>query len=381
MKKVGFIGWRGLVGSVLIQRLIAEQDFRRIHPVFFSTSQSGKTTTQLTDIALGSTELNGSQSILLQDAYDLEALQALDIIVTCQGSDYTQRLFQPLRQRGWKGYWIDASAALRSHPESIIVLDPVNLPLVVRGLEKGIKTFVGGNCTVSLLLMALGGLFSHEVVEWVSMATYQAASGGGAAHIRELLIQASLLHADIAVDLTTTSSAILAIERQITAKALSGELPTAHFKVPLVNNLIPWIDNRMSNGQSREEWKSQTEVHKILGCAQPIPIDGLCVRVASLRCHSQALTIKLKRTLSMRTLEQMLVSHNQWVKFIDNQPEITLQSLTPLAVSGTLSIPIGRLRKLTLGPNYLAAFTVGDQLLWGAAEPLRRMLNILLDAG
>lgn len=371
MKTIGFVGWRGLVGSVLLRRLQEEQTLRQCHPVFFSTSQAGQL----------ASPLGPNQHYNLHNADDLDALQALDILITCQGSDYTQRLYPPLRQRGWQGYWIDASAQLRHHPESVIILDPVNRPLITRALEQGIKTFVGGNCTVSLLLMALGGLFAHGVVEWISMATYQAASGAGAAALHELLQQLYQLHGAIALNPQDPSHSLLDLEHQLTAKARSGELPMNNLGSPLAHNVIPWIDSRLDSGQSREEWKSQAEAHKILGSDQPIPIDGLCVRVAALRCHSQALTIKLKQNLSLPTLEQMIATHNPWVKVIDNQPEATQQCLTPTAVAGSLSIPIGRLHKLTLGPDYLAAFTVGDQLLWGAAEPLQRMLALLLEVG
>jgi aspartate-semialdehyde dehydrogenase len=369
MKTIGFIGWRGLVGSVLLQRLQEEGTLRQCHPVFFSTSQAGQ----------NATPLGPHQYYSLHDADNLEALQALDIIVTCQGSDYTQRLYDPLRQRGWQGYWIDAAATLRHHPESVIILDPVNRPLIMRALEQGIKTFVGGNCTVSLLLMALGGLFAHGVVDWISMATYQAASGAGAAALRELLQQLSQLHGVNSFTPEDPSASLLDLERQLTHQARSWERPMGHFGCPLAHNVIPWIDSRLDSGHSGEEWKSQREAHKILGTDKPIPIDGLCVRVAALRCHSQALTIKLKQNLSLPTLEQMISTHNPWVKVIDNQPEPTQACLTPTAVAGSLSIAIGRLHKLTLGPDYLAAFTVGDQLLWGAAEPLQRMIALLLD--
>lgn len=369
MKTIGFVGWRGLVGSILLQRLQEEQTLRRCHPVFFSTSQSGHL----------ARPLGTNQHYSLQDADDLEALQALDIIVTCQGSDYTRRLYKPLRQRGWQGYWIDAAATLRHHPESVIILDPVNRPLIMRAVDRGVKTFVGGNCTVSLLLMALGGLFAHDVVDWISMATYQAASGAGAAALQELLQQLYQLHGSTLLNFQDPSHSLLDLEHQLTTMARSGELPINYLGSPLAHNVIPWIDSRLGSGQTREEWKSQKEAHKILGTDKPIPIDGLCVRVAALRCHSQALTIKLKHNLSLPTLEQMIAMHNPWVKVIDNQPEATQQCLTPTAVAGTLSIAIGRLHKLTLGPDYLAAFTVGDQLLWGAAEPLQRMIRLLLE--
>ncbi|WP_415422523.1 aspartate-semialdehyde dehydrogenase [Serratia marcescens] len=367
MKNVGFIGWRGMVGSVLMQRMTEERDFDAIRPVFFSTSQHGSAAPAF-----------GGQQGTLQDAYDIDALSALDIIITCQGGDYTNEVYPKLRASGWQGYWIDAASSLRMQDDAIIILDPVNHAVIQQGLDKGIKTFVGGNCTVSLMLMSLGGLFANDLVEWASVATYQAASGGGARHMRELLTQMGMLHADVAKELQNPASAILDIERKVTEATRSGKLPTDNFGVPLAGSLIPWIDKQLDNGQSREEWKGQAETNKILNTASVIPVDGLCVRVGALRCHSQAFTLKLKKDVSLPEIEQMLATHNEWVRVIPNDRELTMRELTPAAVTGTLNTPVGRLRKLNMGPEYLSAFTVGDQLLWGAAEPLRRMLRILL---
>ncbi|MGK2888453.1 MAG: aspartate-semialdehyde dehydrogenase [Candidatus Malihini olakiniferum] len=367
MKNVGFIGWRGMVGSVLIQRMQEEHDFDLIRLVFFSTSQHGQAPPVL-----------GGQHGTMQDAYNLDALRALDIIITCQGDDYTNDVYPKLRESGWQGYWIDAASSLRMRDDAIIILDPVNHDMIKQGLDKGIKTFVGGNCTVSLMLMSLGGLFAHDLVEWVSVATYQAASGGGARHMHELLVQMKMLHSDVAKELQDPTSAILDIERKVTALTRSGTLPTDNFGVPLAGNLIPWIDKQLDNGQSREEWKGQAETNKILGTQSVIPVDGLCVRVSALRCHSQAFTLKLKKDVAVPEIEQLLATYNDWVKVVPNDREISMRELTPAAVTGTLSTPVGRLRKLNMGPQYLSAFTVGDQLLWGAAEPLRRMLRILL---
>ncbi len=367
MKNVGFIGWRGMVGSVLMQRMTEERDFDVIRPVFFSTSQHGSAAPAF-----------GGQQGTLQDAYDIDALSALDIIITCQGGDYTNEVYPKLRASGWQGYWIDAASSLRMQDDAIIILDPVNHAVIQQGLDKGIKTFVGGNCTVSLMLMSLGGLFANDLVEWASVATYQAASGGGARHMRELLTQMGMLHADVAKELQDPASAILDIERKVTEATRSGKLPTDNFGVPLAGSLIPWIDKQLDNGQSREEWKGQAETNKILNTGSVIPVDGLCVRVGALRCHSQAFTLKLKKDVSLPEIEQMLATHNDWVRVIPNDRELTMRELTPAAVTGTLNTPVGRLRKLNMGPEYLSAFTVGDQLLWGAAEPLRRMLRILL---
>ncbi len=313
----------------------------------------------------------------MQDAFDLEALKALDIIVTCQGGDYTNEIYPKLRESGWQGYWIDAASSLRMKDDAIIILDPVNQDVITDGLNNGVKTFVGGNCTVSLMLMSLGGLFAQDLVEWVSVATYQAASGGGARHMRELLTQMGQLHHSVADELANPASAILDIERKVTQLTRSGELPVDNFGVPLAGGLIPWIDKQLDNGQTREEWKGQAETNKILRTSSVIPVDGLCVRIGALRCHSQAFTIKLKKDVSIPTVEELLASHNPWAKVVPNDRDITMRELTPAAVTGTLSTPVGRLRKLNMGPEYLSAFTVGDQLLWGAAEPLRRMLRQL----
>ncbi|CNL68560.1 aspartate-semialdehyde dehydrogenase [Yersinia enterocolitica] len=367
MKNVGFIGWRGMVGSVLMQRMIEERDFDGIRPVFFSTSQHGQAAPSFT-----------GQQGTLQDAYDIDALSALDIIITCQGGDYTNEIYPKLRETGWQGYWIDAASSLRMRDDAIIILDPVNHGVIQQGLDKGIKTFAGGNCTVSLMLMSLGGLFANDLVEWASVATYQAASGGGARHMRELLTQMGMLHTDVAKELQDPASAILDIERKVTAATRSGKLPTDNFGVPLAGSLIPWIDKALDNGQSREEWKGQAETNKILNTGSIIPVDGLCVRIGALRCHSQAFTLKLKKDVPLPEIEQLLATHNDWVRVIPNDRELSMRELTPAAVTGTLNTPVGRLRKLNMGPEYLSAFTVGDQLLWGAAEPLRRMLRILL---
>ncbi|MBS0848239.1 aspartate-semialdehyde dehydrogenase [Citrobacter sp. JGM124] len=367
MKNVGFVGWRGMVGSVLMQRMIEERDFDVIRPVFFSTSQAGEAAPVFAGV-------NGGT---LQNASDLEALKALDIIVSCQGGDYTNEIYPKLRESGWQGYWIDAASSLRMKDDAIIILDPVNQHVIDDGLNKGIKTFVGGNCTVSLMLMSLGGLFANNLVDWVSVATYQAASGGGARHMRELLNQMGHLHKEVAQELASPGSAILDIERKVTALGRSDKLPVDNFGVPLAGSLIPWIDKQLDNGQSREEWKGQAETNKILATATDIPVDGLCVRVGALRCHSQAFTIKLKKDVSIPTIEELLGAHNPWAKVVPNDREITMRELTPAAVTGTLLTPVGRLRKLNMGPEYISAFTVGDQLLWGAAEPLRRMLRSL----
>jgi aspartate-semialdehyde dehydrogenase len=360
-----------MVGSVLMSRMLEEKDFARIQPTFFTTSQAGEAAPNV-----------GVDAGILQDAFDIEALAAQDIIITAQGGDYTKDVYPRLKAAGWQGYWIDAASSLRMEKDAVIILDPVNGDVIEHALNDGIKTFVGGNCTVSLMLLALGGLFKADLVEWVSVATYQAASGGGARHMRELVTQMGLLRDEVAVELADPASAILDIERKITEKTRSGTLPVDNFGVPLAGGLIPWIDTKLDNGQSREEWKGQAETNKILGIEHAvIPVDGLCVRIGALRCHSQAFTIKLKKDVSLAEIEALLAAHNDWVKVIPNDRDITARELTPAAVTGTLSIPVGRLRKLSMGPEYLAAFTVGDQLLWGAAEPLRRMLNILLDRG
>ena len=330
MKNVGFIGWRGMVGSVLMQRMVEERDFDAIRPVFFSTSQLGQAAPSF-----------GGTTGTLQDAFDLEALKALDIIVTCQGGDYTNEIYPKLRESGWQGYWIDAASSLRMKDDAIIILDPVNQDVITDGLNNGIRTFVGGNCTVSLMLMSLGGLFANDLVDWVSVATYQAASGGGARHMRELLTQMGHLYGHVADELATPSSAILDIERKVTTLTRSGELPVDNFGVPLAGSLIPWIDKQLDNGQSREEWKGQAETNKILNTSSVIPVDGLCVRVGALRCHSQAFTIKLKKDVSIPTVEELLAAHNPWAKVVPNDREITMRELTPAAVTGTLTTPLG----------------------------------------
>ncbi|MDT9587369.1 MAG: aspartate-semialdehyde dehydrogenase [Candidatus Arsenophonus melophagi] len=367
MKNIGFIGWRGMVGSVLMQRMHEEGDFDNINAIFFTPSQYGEVAPNY-----------GQQQRILQNAFDLDALKELEVIISCHGGLYTNQVYPKLRAIGWSGYWIDAASSLRMKPESIIILDPVNRQHIDNGLNKGIKTFVGGNCTVSLMLMALAGLFCENLIEWISVVTYQAASGAGSRNMRELLLQMDELHSQVADELQNPSAAILSIEKKVTDFTLSGKMNTAVIGAPLAGSLIPWIDKQLANGQSREEWKGQAETNKILNnISNIIPIDGLCVRIGALRCHSQAFTIKLKKNISIVDVEQIIDSHNEWVRVIPNERELTIHELTPAAVTGTLNIPIGRLRKLNMGPKYLSAFTVGDQLLWGAAEPLRRMLKIL----
>jgi len=369
IKQVGFVGWRGMVGAVLMERMRAENDFALIaEPVFFSTSQQGQP---------GPDVGQGAQP--LQDAMDLDALAAMDVILTCQGGEYTEAVFAPLRARGWKGYWIDAASTLRLAPGSTIVLDPVNRAAIDAALAAGQREFIGGNCTVSLMLMAIGALLRRDRVEWISTMTYQAASGAGARHMRELLQQMGVLRDSAGAALDDPHSAILDIEQRVTAALRDEHFPRECFGAPLAGSLIPWIDKALDNGQSREEWKGQVETNKILGrTADPVPVDGICVRVGALRCHSQALTIKLKGAPPLDEIVEWIAQSNEWVTVIPNEREPTLSALSPAAVSGTLRIPVGRLRRMNLGPDYLAAFTVGDQLLWGAAEPLRRMLRLLL---
>lgn len=365
MQNVGFIGWRGMVGSVLMDRMVQENDFANINPIFFTTSQAGQKAPVFA----------GKDAGELKNAFDIEELKKLDIIVTCQGGDYTNEVYPKLKATGWNGYWIDAASTLRMEKDAIIVLDPVNPHVISEGLKNGIKTFVGGNCTVSLMLMAIGGLFEKDLVEWVSVATYQAASGAGAKNMRELLSQMGELEASVKAELANPASSILEIERKVTAKMREDSFPTDNFGAPLAGSLIPWIDKLLESGQTKEEWKGYAETNKILGLSDnPIPVDGLCVRIGALRCHSQAFTIKLKKDLPLAEIEQIIAAHNEWVKVIPNDKETTLRELTPAKVTGTLSVPVGRLRKLAMGPEYLAAFTVGDQLLWGAAEPVRRIL-------
>ncbi|NLZ78946.1 MAG: aspartate-semialdehyde dehydrogenase [Gammaproteobacteria bacterium] len=369
MKRVGLVGWRGMVGSVLMQRMLEEQDFDLIEPVFFTTSNVG-----------GQGPAIGKDTPTLKDAYDINELKALDVILTCQGGDYTDAVYPKLREAGWDGYWIDAASTLRMKDHAVIVLDPVNRKGIDHALDTGIKDYVGGNCTVSLMLMGLGGLFEAGVVEWMSAMTYQAASGSGAQNMRELIRQMGGIHDSVATELQDPASAILDIDRKVAEYQRGDQCPVDHFGVPLAGSLIPWIDSALPNGQSREEWKAQAETNKVLGrFKNPIPVDGLCVRVGSMRCHSQALTIKLNKDVPLADIENMISQHNPWVRLIENDRETTMHELTPTAVTGTMNIPVGRVRKLNMGSHYLGAFTVGDQLLWGAAEPLRRMLRILLE--
>ena len=368
---VGFVGWRGMVGSVLMQRMRDEGDFALIDPVFFSTSNAGGKSPSWA----GETPL--------QNAFDIAALKKLNTIVTAQGGDYTSEVYPKLRAAGWTGYWIDAASTLRMKDDALIVLDPVNRPMIDAALKRGVKDFIGGNCTVSCMLMGLAGLFNQGLIQWMTSMTYQAASGGGAQHMRELLTQFGLINAEVQTYLMDPASAILDIDRNVLAIQQSGRLPTEHFGVPLAGNLIPWIDKDLGNGMSREEWKGEAETNKILGRGQgfgstPIPIDGLCVRVGAMRCHSQALTIKLTRDVPLDEVSDIVAKGTAWAKVIPNTKEDTLSRLSPVAVTGTLDIPVGRMRKLSMGNDYLGAFTVGDQLLWGAAEPLRRMLRITL---
>ena len=369
MKKLGIVGWRGMVGSVLIERMQAEGDFAHVETTLFSTSQAGE----------AAPAFAGSGKTL-QDAHNLDALAAMDIILTCQGGDYSKTIHPQLRARGWDGYWIDAASALRMDDRAVIILDPVNRHVIDAAIRAGKKDFIGGNCTVSLMLMALGGLFENDLVEWATSMTYQAASGAGAKNMRELLAGMGYLHAQVAGELADAHSAILDIDRKVSAALRSDDYPKANFGVPLAGSLIPWIDADLGNGQSKEEWKGGVESNKILGrSANPIPVDGLCIRVGAMRCHSQALTLKLKKDLPIAEIEQLLAKHNDWVKVVPNEKEASMQELSPAKVSGTLSVPVGRLRKLAMGGEYISAVTVGDQLLWGAAEPLRRMLRILVD--
>ena len=369
MKRVGLVGWRGMVGSVLMQRMREENDFGVIEPIFFTTSQVGA---QGPDV--------GKDVPPLKDARGIDELKAMDVIISCQGGTYTKEVYGPLREAGWKGFWIDAASTLRMEADSVIVLDPVNRGVIDEALSRGTNTFVGGNCTVSLMLMALGGLFRHGVVEWMTAMTYQAASGAGAQNMRELLEQMGALNGSVRELLADPGAAILQIDRTVADTMNAASFPKANFGVPLAGSLIPWIDTQLDSGQSREEWKGQAETNKILGRTdRPIPIDGTCVRIGAMRSHSQALTIKLTRDIPLDEINDMIASANEWVKVVPNEREVTMRELTPAKVTGTLTVPVGRLRKLSVGPDYLNAFTVGDQLLWGAAEPLRRMLRIVLD--
>ena len=374
MNRVGLVGWRGMVGSVLVQRMLAERDFDLIDPTFFSTSQAG-----------GRGPAIGKDAPAVKDARDIQALAAMDIVITCQGSDYTSEIYPKLRASGWSGYWIDAAKTLRMNDDAVIVLDPVNMNVIRQALSRGIRNYIGGNCTVSCMLMGMHGLFANDLVEWMTCMTYQAASGGGAQHMRELLTQFGLVYAEVKTLLDDPASAILEIDRKVHARQTDGTLPMEHFGgVPLAGNLIPWIDKDLGNGMSLEEWKGGAETNKILGRGPAFgtaatPIDSLCVRVGAMRCHSQALTIKLKRDVPLDEITDMLAAANRWVRVVPNEREASMRQLTPAAVTGQMHVPVGRLRKLAMGGTYLGAFTVGDQLLWGAAEPLRRMLRILLE--
>jgi aspartate-semialdehyde dehydrogenase len=364
------VGWRGMVGSVLMDRMQAEGDFALIEPVFFSTSNAG-----------GAAPSMAKNETRLHDAFDVDALKRCDIVITAQGGDYTAEVFPKLRATGWSGHWIDAASTLRMRDDAVIILDPVNLPVIKQALVDGGRNWIGGNCTVSCMLMGVGALFKAGLVEWMATQTYQAASGGGAQHMREMLTQYGTLHAEVKALLADPNSAILEIDRLVSARQRSlsaGE--TANCGVPLGGSLIPWIDKDLGNGMSREEWKGMAETNKILGNAVPVPVDGICVRVGAMRCHSQALTFKLKKNVPLPDVEALIAADNAWVKVVPNNREATMQQLTPVAVTGTMAIPVGRLRKLAMGPEFLGAFTIGDQLLWGAAEPLRRMLRILLSS-
>ena len=375
MKKLGLVGWRGMVGSVLMQRMVEERDFDYVEPVYFSTSSVGGK----------GPNLGGKDGGVLHDARSIDMLKQMDIIITCQGGDYTKEIFPKLRASGWGGHWIDAASSLRMDKDAVIVLDPVNLNVIKDALSKGGKNWIGGNCTVSLMLMGLGGLFQNDLVEWVSAMTYQAASGAGAQNMRELLSQMGALHDAVKDDLADPSSAILDIDRKVAETMRSAAFPTKNFRnTALAGSLIPWIDVPVDGGQSKEEWKGGAECNKILGrpvfrSPGSIPVDGMCVRIGAMRCHSQGLTIKLKKDVPLDEVSDIIASANDWVKVVPNEREISERDLTPAAVTGTLTVPVGRLHKLAMGSEYLGAFTVGDQLLWGAAEPLRRMLRILLD--
>jgi aspartate-semialdehyde dehydrogenase len=363
--RVGIVGWRGMVGSVLMQRMAQEGDFGLFEPVFFSTSQAGQ-----------AAPMGGGK---LKDASSLGELAATDAVVSCQGGDYTAATYKGLRAAGWKGYWIDAASTLRMEKDAVIILDPVNRGVIDRALAAGIKDYIGGNCTVSLMLMAIAGLFKAGLVEWLSSMTYQAASGAGAPNMRELLVQMGELHGQVAKELADPASAILDIDRKVSGALRDGSMTTKAFGYPLAGSVLPWIDKEYPEGQSREEWKGFVETNKILGNATSVPVDGICARIGSMRCHSQGLTIKLTKDLPVDEIEAIIAADNQWVKVIPNTRPESLAGLTPAAVSGSLSVPVGRLHKMRMGPDYLAAFTCGDQLLWGAAEPLRRMLRILIE--
>lgn len=369
MKRVGIVGWRGMVGSVLMQRMQEERDFDHIEPIFFSTSQAGIAGPDI-----------GKDTPALKDANNLDELKVMDVIITCQGGGYTETVYPELRKSGWNGYWIDAASTLRMDDEAVIILDPVNQGVIKQALLDGKKTFVGGNCTVSLMLMALDGLFEHDLVEWISPMTYQAASGAGAQNMRELIRQMGAIHGEVADLVDQPASGILEIDKKLSEFMRSEQYPKDQWGVPLGGSLIPWLDSQLESGQTREEWKAQVETNKILGRTdRQIPIDGICVRIGAMRCHSQALTIKMNKNVPLDEISTMLAEANNWVKVVPNDRQVSMDELTPTAVTGTLGVPVGRLRKLTMGDDYLSAFTVGDQLLWGAAEPLRRMLRILLE--
>ena len=372
MLKVGFIGWRGMVGSVLMDRMMEEDDFHGFEPLFASTSQIGQ---RGPDIGRNA---GGMDIPPLQDAFDIKTLSGMDIIVTCQGGDYTKKVYPALRSAGWKGYWVDAASSLRMEEDSIIVLDPVNRHVIDKGLTGGIKNYIGGNCTVSLMLMAAGGLFAKGYVEWITSMTYQASSGAGANNMRELVKQMGVINRAGEEFLSDPASSILELDRRVIQTMRSPEFPVDYFGVPLAGSAIPWIDTALPSGQSREEWKGFAETNKILETASPIPIDGICVRIGAMRCHSQALTIKLTKDLPIPEIQSIIASANDWVRVIPNTKEDTIKHLTPAAVTGTLDVPVGRIRKLNIGPEYITLFTVGDQLLWGAAEPIRRVLKIIL---
>lgn len=369
MLKVGFVGWRGMVGSVLMQRMMEENDFADIEPQFFTTSQAGKLAPNV-----------GKDSPTLKNAKSIADLTAMDVIVSCQGGDYTKEVFPKLRADGWNGHWVDAASTLRMNNEAVIVLDPVNMDVIKDAMHAGGKNWIGGNCTVSLMLMSLHGLFKADLIEWATSMTYQAASGAGAQNMRELIQQMGAIHADASALLANPVSAILDIDKQVANTIQSDAFPTDSFGVPLAGSLIPWIDVEVANGQSKEEWKGGVETNKIIGrSSNPIPIDGLCVRIGAMRCHSQAFTLKLKQNVPLDEIEQMLAEANDWATVVPNTREASIAALSPAVVTGKLETPVGRLRKLAMGDEYLSAFGVGDQLLWGAAEPLRRMLRVLVN--
>lgn len=371
MLRVGIVGWRGMVGSVLVQRMREEKDFDHVEPVFFSTSQAG-----------GKGPDIGKPTAPVDSATDIDSLRKLPVIISCQGGDYTNDVYPRLRAAGWTGYWIDAASALRMKDDAVIILDPVNLAMIQDAVKRGTKDFIGGNCTVSLMLMGVAGLLQRDLVEWMTCMTYQAASGAGAAGMRELVQQMGHLGDVTKPLLDNPAATAVELDQRVTAALRNGAIPKTEFGYPLAASLLPWIDKDLGDGQSREEWKAQAEGNKILGRSErPIPIDGICVRVGAMRCHSQALTIKLKKDVPLGEIEGMLAEAHDWVKVVPNRREESLAELTPAAVTGKLAVPIGRLRKMPMGGEYLAAFTVGDQLLWGAAEPLRRMVRILLDSG